>query len=227
MKIPIDCESIFPINKKIKEIDTGHQEETPMTTSLNNNINALSNNDIISNGIPSTLAIQPSDTSLVDSDIIIHSLRPRSSLLLPTQFRGESYDMESEQLNNDDRIPHPPNTTDQTHNVHVSSVSPMKIGSNVIVTKIPSVPAQQPVVFKSSKSLSPSDITQDVKELLKAYLSCLQATITSETVSNDSAATLETHLINERLFLDLLFCFMKMRKTPIHRVPRLGSRNCM
>ena len=181
-----------------------------------------------------------SGSSLVDSEILVHSLRPRTSLLLPSQFRDKSYDLESDNIkstnndrsnasipvNVDDTMPRPLHTLDQTHNsnsVLSSSVSPMKIGNNVIITKLP-IP--QPV-FKSSKSLSPTDITQDVKELLKAYLSCLQATITSEADNDDTVNTnLETHLVNERHFLDLLFCFMKMRKTPIHRVPRLGSRNC-
>ena len=228
---------------------------------------------------PTTIAQDPtystngssSGGSLVDSEVLVHSLRPRSSLLPPPQFRDESYDMKVDRpmksLASESKPSHLPpsikaktnqnkamstaigisivhqqattatattnnNTSTGTDNVPATSgssnmASPVKTVGGVTVTKLP-LANGSPIVYKSSKSLSsPVDITRDVKELLKAYLSCLQATAAkSEFRSEAIKSHLESHLIDERQFMDLLFCFMKMRKTPIHRVPRLGSRNC-
>lgn len=188
-------------------------------------------------------AYSSSGASLVDSETLVHSLRPRSTLLPPPQFRDECYDMQSSYhspKNNNDHDPMEmtsPVKMDDRCEPHCtcnkpSISSPLKTGDTLVATPT----KEGPIEHKKPKvsMLSQAEITEDVKELLKAYLSCLQQVTASHSNGGNDSTTriesinshLETHLINEKSFLDLLFCFMKLRKTPIHRVPRLGSRNC-
>ena len=48
-----------------------------------------------------------------------------------------------------------------------------------------------------------------------------------DTPSVPSVPNLDKYMIEEKSFMDLLVCFMRMRNTPIRNVPKLGSKKCM
>lgn len=148
----------------------------------------------------------------------LRPLRPRSMLQLPPQYRdSDVYDV---------------NLVEST-----SSASPKKAPTiikqpMIEITVDPKPPPPPPAyvtpqVPPSSSRVTVPMISPDVKQLLRAHLSRLQeAPPNGVAWSKTLLSSLEDHLLEEKAFLDLLFCFMKMRNTPIHRVPRLGSKYC-
>lgn len=94
-----------------------------------------------------------------------------------------------------------------------SSLPPPSLPPPSLPTPPPSLPPPPP------RAISP-----DVKQLLRAHLLKLQDNGLTE--SQAMLQNLDEHLLEEKPFLDLLFCFMKLRNTPIHKIPRLGSKYC-
>jgi hypothetical protein len=158
------------------------------------------------------------------------SLRPRSTLQPPLQYRDDSiYD-----LNPIDTLPLAKKPSPPTEPSVSQQASP---ANGITITPVNTVsPTPPPVVTSSISSRVPVPIatpspvaSSDVKQLLKAHLSRMQKLpVSTDPKANwtDTMLTnLEDHLLEEKAFLELLFCFMKMRSTPINRIPRLGSRN--
>ncbi len=205
--------------------------DAAQTTDYTSNSHELDNLDpSLADPTHSVVGTSSSGTSLVDSETLVHSLRPRSSLLPPTQFRDELYDMNSDQsLRSSSTGNDPPTIATITSDVPLNSNNATMSSSETVRPVAVTTPSPLGT-YKKSTSLIPVTISEDEKELLKAYLACLQTATTTigpspskETVVQSEGGQQQP---DERRFLDLLFSFMKMRRTPIHRVPRLGSRNC-
>ena len=148
-------------------------------------------------------------------------LRPRSTLLPPPQYRDNSvYDMNIDN-STAPLIKKPPT-------IAAAIVPSPVVMSNEVKQHVikPAIVSRQ--VPSTSATVTPAvTISPDVRQLLRAHLSRLQeAPPNGPAWSKTLLASLEDHLLEEKAFLDLLFCFMKLRNTPIHRVPRLGSKYC-
>ena len=90
----------------------------------------------------------------------------------------------------------------------------LPLPSNPLPPSIPTPPAPP------APPPTPLTISPDVRQLLRAHLLKAQHNGQSQAVLKD----LDEHLMEEKPFLDLLFCFMRLRNTPIHKIPRLGSK---
>lgn len=192
-----------------------HQNDmltTLLTTQSNSDISDTNSSDISS--ISPTNKCHPLITShLFSSAAVPHTLRPRSTLQPPSQFR-DIYDIESAQVI----------VTENKSKVQQSQVIPRQYKAKI--DRLTN-PLSTQDLSPNETVLTTSTISLDVKQLLRAHLSQTQTSTAGEiTWTHSTLENLETHLLEEKNFLDLLFCFMKMRNTPIHRIPRLGSKYC-
>lgn len=184
-----------------------------LTTQSNSDISDTNSSDISSIS-PTNKCHSLVSSHLFSNTAVPHSLRPRSTLQPPSQFR-DIYDIESAQVI----------VTENKSKVQQPQIIPRQYKAKIDRLTNP-ISTQD--LSSNETVLTSSTISIDVKQLLRAHLSQTQTpTVGDITWTHSTLENLESHLLEEKNFLDLLFCFMKMRNTPIHRIPRLGSKYCM
>ena len=167
---------------------------------------------------------------------LARNLRPRSLILPPPQFRQDSiYDVEttpappSKNIPNGGEVFKPETSTCDylpTQSTVTTPISTVNIATSVPLTQV-QTDIIHPSIYTSTEATPTSEAPQEVKDLLQTHLSHLQCPPPSTEIwTNKMQNDVDSHTLDENTFLDILFCFMKMRKTPIHRIPRLGSKCC-
>ncbi|XP_003384730.2 PREDICTED: AT-rich interactive domain-containing protein 5B-like [Amphimedon queenslandica] len=223
---------------------TGSQSSMSVQYNTNSNSSEISNNEDPNSDDGSDLS--PNEDSS-------RSLRPRESILPPPQFRDDSiYDTKLNFVDPPvvKRQPPAPVLSPPPPPPPVPLAPPAPLApapkpdkpvipiiperkdtcvaiNNYVKTQTPQVPPSlpppppPPILPHPTPPPSPAlTITPDVRQLLRAHLLKAQHDGQSQAVLKD----LDEHLLEEKPFLDLLFCFMRLRNTPIHKIPRLGSK---
>ena len=196
---------------------------------------------ILSHSMTDTVTTQPNcSLSSAHKHDLARNLRPRSSILPPPQFRGDSiYNVETTPGPPSKNIPNGSEVLKQetstcdylpTRSTITTPISTVNTATSVPLTQVQTDVHSDiihPSVYTSTEAMPTSEAPQEVKDLLQTHLSHLQCPPPSTEIwTNKMQNDVASHTLDENTFLDILFCFMKMRKTPIHRIPRLGSKCC-
>lgn len=197
---------------------------------------------ILSHSMTDTVTTQPNCSLSSAHKQQVHdlarNLRPRSSILPPPQFREDSiYDVEttpgppSKNIPNGGEVLKPETSTCDylpTRSTITTPISTVNTATSVPLTQVQTDVHSDiihPSIYTSTEAMPTSEAPQEVKDLLQTHLSHLQCPPPSTEIwTNKMQNDVASYTLDENTFLDILFCFMKMRKTPIHRIPRLGSK---